>query len=87
MEWLWYLGEYACYHPALQGITRSLARVLQAAEVDYGILYEAERNSGNDARRVGEEGLFEMLREKNTAVLERLSSITCSRPTRTFTTR
>jgi len=70
VEWLWYLGEYACYHPALQGITRSLARVLHAAGVDFGILYEAERNSGNDARRVGEEGLFELLREKNTAALK-----------------
>jgi len=71
VEWLWYLGEYACYHPALQGMTRQLARVLRATEVDYGILYEAERNSGNDARRVGEEGLFELLREKNTATLEK----------------
>jgi Fe-S oxidoreductase len=73
VEWLWYLGEYACYHPALQGITRSLARVLHAAELDFGILYEAERNSGNDARRVGEEGLFELLREKNLATLEKVS--------------
>jgi Fe-S oxidoreductase len=71
VEWLWYLGEYACYHPVLQGITRSLARVLRAAEVDFGILYVAERNTGNDARRAGEEGLFELLREKNTAVLEK----------------
>jgi Fe-S oxidoreductase len=69
VQWLWYLGEYNCYHPALQPITRSLARVLQTAEVDYGILYEAERNSGNDTRRVGEEGLFELLRERNLAVL------------------
>jgi Fe-S oxidoreductase len=69
VEWLWYLGEYACYHSTLQGITRSLARVLQAAQVSFGILYEAERNSGNDIRRVGEEGLFELLREKNTATL------------------
>jgi Fe-S oxidoreductase len=71
VEWLWYLGEYATYHPALQGITRSLARVLHAAGVDYGIVYEAERNSGNDARRAGEEGLFELLREKNTATLQK----------------
>jgi Fe-S oxidoreductase len=71
VEWLWYLGEYACYHPVLQGITQSLARVLRAAEVDFGILYEAERNSGNDARRVGEEGLFELLREKNMATLQK----------------
>ncbi len=70
VQWLWYLGEYASYHPALQGITRSLARTLSIAGVDYGILYEAERNSGNDVRRVGEEGLFELLRQKNTATLQ-----------------
>ena len=28
--------------------------------VDFGILYDGERNSGNDVRRVGEEGLFEI---------------------------
>ncbi|HKZ53619.1 MAG TPA: (Fe-S)-binding protein [Candidatus Acidoferrales bacterium] len=72
VNWLWYLGEYACYHPALQGITRSLAHILHGAEVDYGILYEAERNSGNDVRRVGEEGLFELLRDKNTQTLEKV---------------
>jgi Fe-S oxidoreductase len=71
VEWLWFMGEYACYHPALQATTRALARVLRAAEVDYGILYEAERNTGNDARRAGEEGLFELLREKNTATLQK----------------
>ena len=69
-QWLWYLGEYACYHPALQTITRALARVLRTADVDYGILYESEGNSGNDVRRVGEEGLFELLRQKNTATLQ-----------------
>lgn len=70
-EWLWFLGEYASYHPVLQGITRSLAQVLRAAEVDFGILYAEERNTGNDTRRVGEEGLFELLREKNTATLQK----------------
>lgn len=70
VQWLWYLGEYACYHPGLQSITRSLARTLYAAKVDYGIVYESERNSGNDVRRVGEEGLFELLRQKNTTTLQ-----------------
>jgi len=69
VQWLWYLGEYACYHPSLLEVTRSVARILRTARVDYGILYEAERNSGNDVRRVGEEGLFELLRQKNTAIL------------------
>jgi Fe-S oxidoreductase len=71
VEWLWFMGEYACYHPALLESTRALARVFRSAGVDFGILYEAERNSGNDARRAGEEGLFELLREKNTATLQK----------------
>ena len=37
---------------------------------DFGILYDAERNAGNDVRRVGEEGLFEMLAEENIKALE-----------------
>jgi Fe-S oxidoreductase/nitrate reductase gamma subunit len=69
VEWLWFVGEYASYHPSLQGITRALAQVLKNADVDYGILFEAERNTGNDVRRVGEEGLFELLRDKNMAAL------------------
>ncbi|MFN2188345.1 MAG: (Fe-S)-binding protein, partial [Candidatus Promineifilaceae bacterium] len=37
----------------------------QRVGLDFGILYEGEQNAGNDVRRVGEEGLFEMLVEKN----------------------
>lgn len=65
MEYLWFVGDYASYDPRLQPVTRTTANVFQQAGVDFGILYEGERNSGNDVRRVGEEGLFEMLREKN----------------------
>jgi Fe-S oxidoreductase len=68
---LWYVGDYASYHPALTGITQATARVFQAAGVDFGILYDAERNAGNDVRRVGEEGLFEMLAMKNMAALKK----------------
>jgi Fe-S oxidoreductase/nitrate reductase gamma subunit len=64
-EYLWFVGDYASYDPGVQEITRQTARVLRKAGVDYGILYDGEKNSGNDIRRVGEEGLFEMLEEKN----------------------
>jgi Fe-S oxidoreductase len=47
--------------------------VFQKIGIDFGILYEGERNAGNDVRRVGEEGLFEMLVEKNTATLSKCS--------------
>ena len=65
VEYLWLVGDYASYDPRAQAITRSTARVFQAAGLDFGILYDGEQNSGNDARRIGEEGLFETLRDKN----------------------
>jgi Fe-S oxidoreductase/nitrate reductase gamma subunit len=64
-KYLWFVGDYASYNPRLQEISRAVARVLHVAGVDFGLMYEAERNAGNDVRRVGEEGLFEMLVESN----------------------
>lgn len=65
VEYLWFVGDYASYSPSVIEITRQTAQVFQKAGLDFGILYEGERNAGNDVRRVGEEGLFEMLVEKN----------------------
>ncbi|MEK7770513.1 MAG: heterodisulfide reductase-related iron-sulfur binding cluster [candidate division NC10 bacterium] len=69
VEYLWFVGDYASYDPGLQGLTRGVARAFHRAGLDVGILYEGERNAGNDVRRVGEEGLFQLLAEKNAAVL------------------
>ena len=71
VEYLWFVGDYASYNPALTETTQRTAKVFQKAGIDFGILYEAERNAGNDVRRVGEEGLFEMLVEKNGVVLRK----------------
>jgi Fe-S oxidoreductase len=71
VEYLWFVGDYASYNPALTEITQRTAKVFQRTGIDFGILYEAERNAGNDVRRVGEEGLFEMLVEKNGAALSK----------------
>lgn len=71
VEFLWFVGDYASYDSSLQEVTRSVARVFNRLGLDFGILYEAERNSGNDVRRVGEEGLFETLVNKNLAVLQK----------------
>jgi Fe-S oxidoreductase/nitrate reductase gamma subunit len=69
VEYLWFVGDYASYDQRLQEITRQVATVFQRADVDFGILYEGERNSGNDVRRVGEEGLFQLLAEQNIKTL------------------
>ncbi|HPV93093.1 MAG TPA: (Fe-S)-binding protein [Verrucomicrobiota bacterium] len=69
VEYLWFVGDYASFDPRCEDITRQTANVFARAGVDFGLLYEAERNAGNDVRRVGEEGLFEMLRDKNLQAL------------------
>jgi Fe-S oxidoreductase len=66
---LWFVGDYASFDPRNQKVTAGFARLLQQAGVDYGILYEGESNAGNDVRRVGEEGLYEVLAEGNITTL------------------
>jgi len=70
VEYLWFVGDYASYDPRVIPATRAMARVLEFAGVNFGILYEDEQNAGNDVRRIGEEGLFEMLSEKNQKSLD-----------------
>ncbi len=67
---LWFVGDYASFDPRYQKVAQAFARILQASNVDFGILYEAEMTAGNDVRRVGEEGLFEHLAESNAGTLE-----------------
>jgi len=69
VEYLWYVGDFASYDPQCQEISRTVARILHAAGVDFGILYEGEKSAGNDVRRTGEEGLFESLTEQNVETL------------------
>lgn len=70
---LWFVGDYASYDPRVQSVTRKVAELLHAAGVDFGILFEAEQNSGNDVRRAGEEGLFETLAQANIEAIKSAS--------------
>jgi len=65
-EWLYFVGCAPSYDPRLQGIPRTLCRILEKAHVDFGILGTKESCCGNEIRRMGEEGLFEELIEENT---------------------
>ena len=70
---LWFVGDYASFDPRNQKVTQGFASLLHEAVVDYGILYDAESNAGNDVRRVGEEGLFEVLADANIKALSAAS--------------
>ena len=65
VDYVWFVGDYASFDPRCEDITKKTARLFEKAGLDFGLLYEGERNSGNDVRRIGEEGLFEVLRDKN----------------------
>jgi Fe-S oxidoreductase len=73
VRYLWFVGDYASFDDRVAALSRTLATILHAAGVEFGILYEEERNSGNDVRRVGEEGLFELLVEQNLAAFGKAS--------------
>lgn len=69
VEYLWYVGDFASFNAQCQQTTRTVAKVFQAAGLDFGILKRGEQSAGNDVRRVGEEGLFESLVERNLKTL------------------
>lgn len=66
---LWFVGDFASFDPRYQKVSVAFARILHAVGIDFGILYEAEMNAGNDVRRVGEEGLYQHLAESNIQTL------------------
>jgi Fe-S oxidoreductase len=68
-RYLWFVGDYGSFDPRGQESSRALAEVFRRAGVDVGLLYEAEKTAGCDARRVGEEGLWASLAAGNIATL------------------
>ncbi|AFK17960.2 4Fe-4S dicluster domain-containing protein [Haloferax mediterranei ATCC 33500] len=82
VEFLWYVGDYPSYDERNRRVARAMARIFEEAGVSYGILYEDEQNDGNDVRRVGEEGLYEMLVEDNISAMDDcdFEKIVCTDP-------
>jgi Fe-S oxidoreductase len=64
-ETLYFVDSISSYDDRMQDIARATARVLTAAGIDFGILGKAEKDSGHEARRFGEEMLFQDLRDQN----------------------
>jgi len=65
VDLLWFVGDYASYHPRVKRVTQAFAKLLQKLEIDFGILGPEENSDGDSQRLAGERGLFEMLAEKN----------------------
>jgi Fe-S oxidoreductase len=64
-ETLFFVDSITSYDDRMQSIGRATARVLTDTGVNFGILGPAEKDSGHEVRRFGEETLFQALREQN----------------------
>jgi len=68
-EVLFWVGCTAALEQRSQGIARSMAKVLKAAKVDFAILGEEETCTGDPARRMGNEYLYQILAQQNIGTL------------------
>jgi Fe-S oxidoreductase len=68
-EVLFWVGCAGAFDERAQQTTRSVARLLQAAGIDAAVLGPRERCTGDPARRMGHEYLFQMLAEQNVETL------------------
>ncbi len=66
---LYFADSISSYDDRMQSIACAAARILGRLAEDFGILGAAERDSGHDVRRFGEETLFQALRAHNTEAI------------------
>lgn len=69
-EYLFFVDSCGSFDPRIQEISKSFARILGKSSCDFAILGQDENDSGNEVRRIGEEGLFEQVSEKNIEAFE-----------------
>lgn len=62
---LYFVDSITSYDNRMQSIGRATAKILNHIGENFGILGAAERDSGNEVRRFGEETLFMALRDQN----------------------
>ncbi|MFA1711110.1 (Fe-S)-binding protein [Peribacillus frigoritolerans] len=66
-EYLFWVGSMGSYDKRSQKIVHSFAKIMNVAGIKFAILGNKERNSGDTARRMGNEFLFQQLCQENIA--------------------
>jgi Fe-S oxidoreductase len=67
---LYFVDSITSYDDRMQSIGRATARILSGLGKNFGILGAAEKDSGHEVRRFGEEMLFQALRDNNTEAIK-----------------
>jgi Fe-S oxidoreductase len=68
-EYLFWVGCAGAFEDRAKKTTRAVATLLNEAGVDYAILGEGETCTGDPARRIGNEFVFQMLAQQNVETL------------------
>ncbi len=68
---LYFVDSMTSYDERMQSIARATARILTHVGEEFAILGPAERDSGHEVRRFGEETLFFWLRDQNLEQIKR----------------
>ena len=71
VDTLYFVDSITSYDERIQSIGRATARILSHVGENFGILGAAEKDSGHEVRRFGEETLFMSLRDSNVAAIQR----------------
>jgi Fe-S oxidoreductase len=70
-EFLYFIGSMGSYDIRSNKVARSLVQLLNEAKVNYAVLGEEEKNSGDTPRRLGNEFLFQKLCKENMETLKK----------------
>lgn len=69
-EYLFFVGSMGSFDNRSQKVAQAFAKIMNAAGVKFAVLGNEERSSGETARRMGNEYLFQQLCTENIAVFE-----------------
>lgn len=70
VDYLYWVGCLSAFDPRKQKIAKALVTLMQRAGISFGVLGKAEACTGDPARRLGEENLYQMLAKQNIATLQ-----------------
>lgn len=69
-EYLFFVGSMGSYDLRSRKISRSFARLMLEAGINFAVLGNEEKNSGDTPRRMGNEFLFQQLCQENIALFQ-----------------
>lgn len=73
VDYLYWVGCVSAFDPRKQKIAKSLVTIMERAGLSFGVLGSMEGCTGDPARRLGEENLFQTLAKQNIELLKSVS--------------